>query len=194
MGWLIVAAVLVLLCLLPVGVCASYDESGATVFARVCFVKIRLYPVAKARKRKEKNKKTEKKTAAKPHSDKKKSGGKLSEFKPLLTFVLQFLNGLRKKLRVRQLRLHLTVGGDDPADTALHYGRAWAVIGCIMHPLEDVFTIQKSDVQAFVDFSAQQTSIYVFADLRMALGSLIGLIVRYGLLAIREYYKLNHKK
>ena len=155
MGWLITLGILLLLGLIPLGVSAVFDEDGALVRVIAGSVKIQVFPSKQSKEKSKKEtapsekikdkKSTGSKTAA-PAGDKKKKGGALSDFLPLVNVLLQFLNGLRKKLRVNVLNLKLIMAADDPCDLAVNYGKAWAVVGNLMPQLERVFVIKKRNV------------------------------------------------
>ena len=196
MGWLITLAVLTLLAIIPLGVSVIYDEDGPQVRIIAGLVKILLYPRPKKEKKppKEKNAKDTKpkkeKQAAKPkttkqnagsapnaaEAPKKKSGGPITDFLPLVKVVLKFLDGFRRKLRVNVLELKLIMAADDPCDLATNYGRAWAAVGNLMPQLVRVFVIRKRDIEVECDFTADKTRVLARLDLTITLGRILGLV------------------
>ena len=121
-------------------------------------------------------------------------GGSLSDFLPLLQVIKEFLGDLRKKIRVKMLKMRLTMAGDDPCDLAVNYGKAWAAVGNLMPLLEQLFVIKKRDVQVACDFVGSQTVLYLRVDAAMGLGRLLGLLLRHGFRGIREYMKIIEKR
>lgn len=195
MGWYIALGILVLLAIMPVGVSLIYQEDGLILSLLLGTVKIKLYPKSKKEKPEKKDKKEKKQTktasAGEKKPEQKKKGGKLSDFLPLVDVALGFLGSLRRKLRVKRLELDLILAADDPCDLALNYGKAWAAVGNIMPLLEQMFVIKKRNVQMQCDFLADTTRITARLDVTITVGRVIGLAAKYGVLALREYFKLK---
>ena len=196
-GWLIALGVLLavppLILLIPVRLNVVYNEDGLAYKLFFGLLKIRPEWLEseeglKPRLQRDARVITKKAKAAATEKD----GGDLSQFWPLLEAVGKLLNDLRKKLRVKKLELHLVMGGDDPCNLALSYGKAWAAVGNIMPVLEKVFVIKKRDVQVHCDFMAQSTKIYLKLNLTMTLLRLIRLLVQYGMNAHRDYEILTN--
>ncbi len=193
MGWLITFGILFLLGLLPLGVSAIYDEDGALVRIIAGPLKIQVFPLPKKEKKKEKKPKKETKPKESKRTQKqnkrsgdskqtasaekkKKSGGPITDFLPLVNVLLKFLGGFRRKLRVNVLELKLILAADDPCDLAVNYGRAWAAVGNLLPRLERVFVIQKRDIEVECDFTADKTRVLARLDLSITLGRILGLV------------------
>lgn len=193
MGWYIALGILVLLAIMPVGVSLIYQEDGLSLSLLLGAVKIKLYPKTKIKKPKKKKEKKQTKPPAtgtkKPEPEKK--GGKLSDFLPLVDAALGFLGSLRRKIRVKRLELNWILASDDPCDLAVNYGRAWAAVGNIMPLLERMFVIKKRDVQVQCDFTADVTRVAARLDVTITVGRMVGLTVKYGVLALWEYFKIK---
>ena len=143
MGWLIALAVIVLLAVLPLGASVKYDSGGLLVRLIAGPARITLFPRKKKDKEEKKPKKETKKEEPAPKTEaapKEKTGGKLTDFLPLVQVALDFLGEFRRKLRVDNLRLKLVLAGDDPCDLAVNYGRAWAALATVPRtmPLPDL--------------------------------------------------------
>lgn len=195
MGWLIVLAVILLLAILPLGVSAKFEAGGALVRLIAGPVRVTLFPMKKKDKHGDEAKPAPKKAAKpdvkKPESaEKKESGGKLTDFLPLVQVGLDFLGDFRRKLRVDRLEMKLILAGDDPCDLAVNYGKAWAALGNLWPRLERLFVIKKRDVQVECDFTSNETVIIARLDLTITLGRLISLAVRYGIRALKEYLNI----
>ena len=106
---------------------------------------------------------------------------------------MDFLEDLRRKLRVSLLVLRLTLRGDDPADLAVNYGRAWAALGNLMPQLERAFVIKKRDVEVQCDFLSENTTIVFAMDLTVTLGRLLSLAVVYGIRVIKQFSSMKNK-
>lgn len=198
MGWLTAAAVLILLGCLPLGVRGIYAAFGPTADLLIGPVKIRLFPGKKKDKAKkpkqEKEKKAVTKTEKTEPKKEDKTGGSFTDFLPLVKVATDFLGDFRRKLRIKRLNMYLCMAGGDPCDLAINYGRAWAAVGNLIPQLERLFVIKKRDIQVGCDFTQPQTTIYVRADITITLGRLLGLSVRYGWRALKEYLKIVNKR
>ena len=222
MGWLIALGILLLLGILPLGASVKYDADGPLV--KVIAGPIRITVVPRAKKPKKEKKKPEqapenpeppenkpeevvdktpesktqpasKASASKKETKpKKKSGGPITDFLPLLKVALDLLDDFRRKLRVNRLEVKLVMAGGDPCDLAMNYGRAWTAIGNLLPRLEKVLVIQKRDIDVACDFTASQTTIYARLDLTITLGRLLAIVVVYGYRAIVEFLKIKNKR
>lgn len=195
-GWLIALGILVLLAILPVGICLIYHEDGLILSLLLGAVKIKLFPKAsKEKKKKEKPKKQKKaKPATKTQTVKKeKSGGKITDFLPLVDVALKFLGSFRRKLRVKRLELNYVMAGGDPCDLALNYGKAWTAVGNLMPLLERIFVIKKRNIQVQCDFAETSARISVRLDITITVGRIFGIAVKYGVKALREFLKIKNK-
>ena len=194
MGWLIAAAVLTLLAILPLGVSIRYDSEGPRIFAAIGPILYKVFPGKKKEikpgdEKEETSKKKEDKTSGKK-KEKNTSGGKLTDFLPLVRLALEFLTKFRRKIRVKCLELKLTLAAGDPATLAENYGKAWVALGNLMPHLERFFIIKKRDLQIQCDFIADDTVIVARLDITITLGRLIGLAAVYGVRGISEFLKL----
>lgn len=206
MGFLLVLGVLLLIGAIPLSLDAKYGENGPLIQFGLGPVSYTLYPRSKREEKKpkkaEKNQppqETPRASQTKPPQpsqqapQKTEKGGSVTDFLPLIKVLLGFLKGLRRKLRVKHLELKLVLAHGDPCDLAVNYGRTWALIGSLMPQLEQVFVIQKQDVDVQCDFTAEKTTIYARAKLSIPLYRLLGLTGKYGFQALREYFTLRNK-
>ena len=206
MGWLIALGILVLLAVLPLGVSVHYDCDGPVVKIIAGLLRLQVVP---ARKKTDKNISGNKKANAVNRKQPKtetvttktaskesvaKPGGNFMDFLPLVQLALEFLGVFTRKLRVKRLEMNLILGGDDPCDLAVNYGRAWTAVGNLMPRLEKVLVIKKRDIDVECDFTASQTTIYARLDLTITLGRILAIAVVYGFRAIVELIKLNNKR
>lgn len=193
-GWLIALAVIVLLALLPLGVQVRYDASGASVKIVAGPVRVTLLPRRKKKRDKPKKPKKEKRPAAQAAPAARAGGGSVRDFVPLLRVALDFLGELRRKLRIDRLELKLVLGGDDPADLAMLYGRAWEALGSLWPLLARAFVIKKRDVQIECDFTSEQTRVTARCRITITLARLLSLAVRYGVRALKQYLKIKNNR
>lgn len=200
-GWLIALGILVLLAIMPVGVCLIYGSDGLYLSLLLGLFKIKILPKNTKKEKKEKIKKDkpkkQKPKKSKPKAasgHKKKTGGKVTDFLPLLELGIRFLGGFRRKLRLHRLELNYIMAGGDPCDMALNYGKAWEAVGNVVPYLDRMFVIRKRDIQVQCDFVASSPTIYARLDISITIGRVIGLVVKYGVLALREFLKIKNKR
>lgn len=200
MGWLIALGIFVLLGSVPLGVVARYDSGGGPLVRIIAGVlRFTVIPLPKKGKKAPEEKKeppsAEEKTPPQTSPEESaKKGGSLRNFYPLIQVGKRFLAQFRRKLRVDDLVLRLTLGGDDPCDLALNYGRAWAALGNLVPVLERFFHIHRRDFEVQCDFTAEETRIEVQAKLTMPLWQLTELGIVYGYLFIKELLILKKKR
>ena len=188
MGWLILLGSLLLLGLMPMGLRTAYDAAGLSATLFFGPVKFCLYP---GRPKEKRTKENTAKNPKQPSSKGKSSGGSISDFLPLVQLILDFLNDFRKQLRIDHLRLKLILGGGDPCDLALNYGRGWAALSNILPLFEQVFVVKKRDLEVECDFSADQTTIIAGADLVIRLWQLLALLLIHGPKVIKDYLRIT---
>lgn len=203
MGWLIFLAILIGLGCLPLGVRLRYDEDGPLAAVLLGRLPIVLYPVpgwlkkltSREKKPGENKPKEEKPKKEKPQkAAENPQGGSWKKFLPLVQLGLHFLGDFRRKLRVNRLVLRLTLAGDDPCDLAVNYGRAWAAVGNLLAALKRAFVIQKRDVEVQCDFLGEETKVVFAMDLTITLGRVLGLLVKYGIRAVKILLKMKNQK
>lgn len=196
-GWLIalgvVLIVLALIPLIPVRLNLIYNEEGLNykLFCGLLKIKpewLESEEGLKPRLQRDAKVITKKAKAAATEKD----GGDLSQFWPFLEALGKFLNDLRKKLRVKKMELYWILGGEDPCELAISYGKAWAAVGNVLPLLERIFVIKKRDVQVFCDFMSPKTKVYLRLRITMPLFRLVSLLVQYGVPAYREYEKITN--
>jgi len=200
MGWLIALLILVLLAWLPLGATARYNAEG--FFLKVIAGPIRILILPKKKKADQKKKTPQKKKTAQAGTPaqknaaqpKKESGGPVTDFLPIVKTLLDLLNAFRKKLRINHLQLKLIMAADDPCDLAVNYGKANAAMGNLLPLLEQCFVIKKRDIEIECDFESNQTVILARADLTITLGRLLGILVWYGVRALKQFLSIQKKR
>ncbi len=188
MGWLIALVVLGGLLVLPIGFSAIYRESNPGVWILIGPVKFRVYP-GKPKEKKESPKEVRKHSASTKSESKK--GGSYRDFQPVVGTIIEFLGEFRRKIRVNNLILNIVLAGDDPANLAVNYGRAWAALGNLMPQLERLFVIRKRDLEVACDFTADKTRIFARLDATITLGRTLHLLSRHGLKVLKHLMKLK---
>lgn len=201
MGWLITLVILVVLAWIPLGATIRYNTDGLSL--KIIAGPIRLTVLPKKNKEEKSKKKPKDKSAPKkvkasstqPATPKQEEkGGPITDFLPLVNTALDLLNAFRKKLRIDRLELKLIMAADDPCDLAVNYGRAWAAVGNLFPRLERWLVIKKRDVEVECDFEASKTVVIAHVDLTITLGRLLGILIWYGVRALKQFISINNKR
>ena len=196
-GWLIAAiivGVFVLIGMIPVGVDAQYLDDEAKVLLKIGPVRVQVLPAKpkkqRARKPKwkaagkaaEKTAQAAQKEASQPAAKKKFAMPKLSlsDILALVDLACDTLGDLRRKIRVEELMLHVTLDGSDPAKAAVLYGRSWAVLGAMTPQLERLFVIKKRDIQPVLDYNEKEMKVQARLVLTITIGRTLALGLRAG--------------
>ncbi len=198
MGWIIAAAVILLLLIFPLGVSIIYNADGPLIRLVAGPVFIRLYPgkkrdpdkPVKPKKKKEKPKKEKGGSAGSG----RKKGGPISDFYPFAMLVIDLLKDFKNRLRFDFVKFHLLLAGGDPADLATNYGKAWGLLGSAWSLLESWFVIKKRDVEISCDFEGGTTLVDARIDLTITLGRVLWLALHYGVKGIREFLNFRKKR
>ena len=89
----------------------------------------------------------------------------------------------------------MILAGDDPADLAINYGRAWAAVGNLYPQLERALVIKKRDVEVECDFASNETKIAAQIDLTITIARVLSLGVYHGTKILINFIKiLNQRK
>lgn len=161
--WIVfsILALFLLLLFLPVTAEAAYQEE-LTLKIRYLFFRFTVLP-AKPKEETEDKPSTEK--IEKEESDKKQEQKKinLDSVLEILELVKQALSSLRnplgwflRKIRYRDLWLHVMVCQKDAHQTALRYGQVQAIFHSIFSLLRNCIDIQTTDIQINADFIGEE--------------------------------------
>ncbi len=124
-----------------------------------------------------------------------RAGGALAYAQALLPVVLEAVSGTWRGLRVNDLLLELTAASSDPADTAILYGRANAVLGALWRPLTQTLHVKNGTARIRMDFLNESMTLYASAVLSIKLGQILWIGLRAGVktlfrvLAVRKRRK-----
>lgn len=186
-----------------------YEES-LTVYLRVLFVKIRLYPSKKEKKKhphsmsKRKAQKIKDSLQKKPKEEpkKRKSKKKEKEKEPkeapdlisiisiITSFVKSFLRLFAGSVRIRSSRLHIVVATEDAADTAIAYGALTQAINLLFPMLDGIKTFKHlprgKELSVRADFLSDTSKIDADVELYIRVGSALKAVC---LAAIRAFKK-----
>ncbi len=204
---LIVLGVLFLIGCIPVGVRCAYDGKVSLALI-IAFFKLQLVPkkqkkltpkqIAKAEKKKAK--KAAKKQAAKkkkqaesliakppaPPKPKKPLRDTIEGLLPWAKLGVNFVGEfVHRKLTVKVFRLRARLAGSDPAKVAESVGRAWEIIGITNPILDRAFRVKRRDIAVYPDFLASKTDLMAELEIRLRVGGVILIALKYGFKAVR---------
>lgn len=215
---LIILGVLFLIGCIPVGVRFRYHEE-IELRLIVLFFKIGILPKKPLpRKKREKAEakkaaKDAKKAAAKekkkkqkqaqsliakppePPKPKKPLRDKISELIPWAKLAVRFVGEFfHKKLTVKRLRIRAALAGGDPAKTAQSVGKAWETIGVALPILERGFRIKERRIAVYPDFSASKTDLEAELELRLRVGGVVLLLLKFAGKAVALFLRQKREK
>lgn len=204
----VVILVLLLIGQVRVGGRAEFNADGFFLWIRLGKFNIKILPVKpreekepqKPKKPKEKKepKKSGKEKPPTPLSE--KIGGAMEYAQALLPVGLEAAKGMWRGLRVDVLELELTAGGSDPADAAMLYGQANAILGALWFPLTKAFHVKDGTARVKLDFDAPGVTVYGQASLSIKIGTAVwvglraGVKALFGALAAKKRLKLKRRK
>lgn len=195
MGWLIALGIIVLLAMLPLGVSLRYRQDGLRVWALIGYLKISVYPFRKSdNKKKKPDPAPEQKSKTSAPAEQSAGGGSWRDFLPLVQVLLDFLKDLRRKIRVRNMELHVTMAGEDPCDLAVNYGRMNIAMAGLLAQLHRFFVIKKQSVWLRCDFDAEETVVSAQLDVTITVARLLVLAVRHGIRGAKTFITIKKQR
>lgn len=130
-----------------------------------------------------------------PPEPKSRKGTNVLDFLPFVKLALE-LGGdfLFRLLTFDRIVVRVVMASGDKGALAVNYGKTWAALGNLLPLLDRRFRIKKRDIQVGCDFEASQSRILARADIRVALGGLLALVVHYGVRGLIEFIKFKRKQ
>ncbi|MCI2106273.1 MAG: DUF2953 domain-containing protein [Intestinimonas sp.] len=193
----LVLAVLWLLSLLRLGAEVRYSEEGVRLRLRVGRLWFTLLPRPKKPHRTPKNEKPEKekaKTPPKPAAPRRVPS--LALLREALSVICDAAGSLRRKIQIDHLDIDVTAAAPNPAAAALAFGGINAVMGMIIPPLENNFTIRERQFRTSVAYDRQTPVIDLRAAGSLTIGQGVALALRLAFRTLRIFrtYKKEQKK
>ncbi len=172
--FLIVIALLLLLALIPIKFFIRYQEDQAVVRLGVLFFRYTLFP---AKEKKEKKPSNTTASKAKKSAEKQSKPSEKTDWKGTLSALLDLLQAalppvgfLLRYLHLERLRLRIIVGGEEPDETAIQYGRLNAAIYGGLATLRNLIHVQVDRLTIAVDFTRPDTQVDFSATLKIRFG------------------------
>lgn len=190
--WIIAAAVALVITgilALPANVRLSADNSGVSAVLKILFFKHTLYPLEDKPEKKKRVKKAKKKTGVAKTAPTQKPQKK-NDIRSILELVksiaLPIVKGLGKHLRIRLKKLHVIIGCEDAAETAVLYGIACNACDELLEILGRAmkYSADSGAVYIDTDYVSEKTSfdidvvfkLNVYGALSILLKALMGYI------------------
>lgn len=184
MGLILLALLLILQ--LRLRVLAEFGAQGTLVHVGIGSLRFRVYPmrekqVKPRRNQKAKNQKTQ------PKDEKVTEGMSLSLFREILDLASDSLHRVRSHLQIDYLFLRLDWGLEDPADAAVYYGYANAVLSGLLALLEVTFKVKKRDAEIRLDYTLEKPKVYAKCSCSLRVRQALFLGFSVGVRALRLY-------
>lgn len=171
---LLILLILFLIGQIRIGAQAEYCEQGLFVRVRIGAFLVPVFPANPKTEKKKKPKQTD------APQQKKKKGGLLKLALKFIPLVLDTLKRFCRRLRVDRLDMELTVCAPDPADAAISYGRANALLGSLWQPITQTFHVKDGRAHVALDFDSDKSTIYILASLSLTVAQTLVLAVVFG--------------
>lgn len=201
----IIALIITLIMLIPVGADVGYEGGEISVSAKVCGILVKLFPKppedgSKPPKHPKKEKKSKKKDEQPEGEQKPKRKLNLSftpdEILGLLKKVLKGFGKLGRKFKVERFLLRFTAAGDDPYNTAMMYGYVNTALSSLGPICQKRFSVDDCEVVTAVDFTAEKISLDFGLTMTIRIGQIFGAVntILFGALGILIKNKLRLMK
>lgn len=195
-----------LLCMINVRITLEYNEKAVLKIGAL-FID---YKVGGAKKKKKPEKDKKKKVVAEsvsqptqPKKEKSKIMQVISEFTEdfefadfydfVVSFVSQLIKVFNKHLKVRFKRFNVTVGSDDPSDTAIRFGAVSQACAYLFELLDNntkLYPLKRSNVYVNSDFDRKN----IYCNLKLIIRLRIVHILIYIVKVFFEFIKIKESK
>lgn len=160
----LIAAVLVLISLIRIGIQVIYVPSGLTLRLKLGPVRMTLLP--------HKEKKQSKKKKKEPQNAAAEEGKRdmLGQIRRGLPLIAEAAGRLKRKVRLDRIYLDVTAAASDPASAALAFGGVNAAVGMIWPLVEQNFNVRDRRIRTRVDFEAARPAVSLDAAATLTIG------------------------
>ena len=201
---IILLALIALVFFVPYGVDAAYENGQARLCVRAGPVSIRLYPKKpKTEKQLEKERRKKEKKAAKAQAKKAEKEKKpadqgepqakdetikvkkqrqldLDTILALLEMGVRAIRRFFRSFTVNYFKLHCTMAGSDPYNTAMGYGYLCSAVEGLRGLSEDRITLQRRDIALDADFTSEKPIVDVRIIITLQLFKIVHMAAAFG--------------
>ena len=192
------AAVLVLVCLLRVGIQVTLGPEGTQAEVRLSLFHLRVYPGKEPLPKAEHQAETAAKDgeqALKRRLPKIRPQDLLDAGRTLWPPLKRALARTRRGVRIRPLKLSVALGGaEDPAQTAQLYGGLCAALWSGMPVLESLVEIRDPQIHLEVDYSQAETRTEGAVGVSLRIGTLLAVALGVAVPAMRWLLKWKKRQ
>ncbi len=190
----ILAAIIILILLLPVGADIGYENGLLHVSAKAGPLLIQLFPRHRDKEKKEepkpkpkKEKKEKKPKEEKPQKEKKerKLNFSLDELLELARIALRSLGRFGRKFKIDRFVFHFLAAGRDPYNTVMTYNAVNAALSSLAPLCVERFHVKNTDVWTDIDFTTEDFHLDFAVAMTIRIGHFFGLIFAIGFGALK---------
>lgn len=179
---ILLLAILLTFLLIPVSLRVSYEDKQLHVRLRYASWTITLFPIKKQEKEEQPDKKVKKEKKEKPQ---KEPQPKAKPNFQQITYSLDVLPGVliralrrtARRIRITPLKIHVLIAQNDPADTALLYGKLSGALNASLPLLHRSVRIEEQDIQLFPDFTQEEMDYIADVGIRLRPLDILGVAV-----------------
>ena len=167
-----------------------------SVYLKILFIKIRLFP---EKEKKPSKKKQPKKADVAPKSDsapkskEDKGNSTVSALLDMKDVIFRLTSDLFDKLHFKFIKIHASIGCEDASKTALAYGAAIQSTAYIIELLSNISNVEmsrSSDIDIRADFITQKSWLELNCILYMRVLSILSI----GIKALKAFFKFKNKQ
>ncbi len=134
------------------------DKQNTKVYLKIFFVRIKLYPIGKTKRKTYKSDKSEKQQS-KPSEQENEDNDDFSS--KYMDLILNIIYDLKERLYIDKLYLNIIFASDDAAKTGIMLGTAFSICGMITPILRKSFHLKKQSIILDADFNANKTKFMI---------------------------------
>ncbi|MGM9592429.1 MAG: hypothetical protein ACI3VK_06935 [Oscillospiraceae bacterium] len=194
----IIFLLLVLIMLIPLGVCASYDSGGLMLKLRVSAYKKQIFP-----------RENEPEPEPEPESTEDNGGSaekvrirlpfSIDEWRSLLKIVFKALRRFKSSITFDKIFLRFIAASPDPYDTVRIFNAANSFVGAAAPFFESEFKVRQRDIFIDTDMTSEKCSYSFELALSVRVGQLLVIALTAGfallkLLAKRKLKQIRERK
>lgn len=191
----ILAALILLLCLLRVGIHVVYEQEHLTVDVKIGWFRIRVFPAKEKKKRTIESAKKKEKPKKESNQHKKPTFAEIKDAaQTLWPAVKKALRKTGKGVRIHPMTLRVTVGGQtDPAKAAQLYGELQAALWSGMPVLEQLLVIPDPRIHIGINFDESKWEYAGKIGISARVGTLLGIGLTLAIPALKWYLRFQKK-